>query len=341
MLHSTRHKLPHNRQSEAIQIRKNRRVTLIAAFKCDQGVVICADSQETVDIPGRGSFRVSVDKIKPQLAGEYEVALGGAGDAHLVDGFTRKLLAEIARWPPLLEDEAIEERITALSLDYHSTHVAATAASRPPDPLDFLLCLKRKDDPNIILWELRDTLVIPTDTYSLVGLEEPIYEREVSWLYRDDLRIAQAVLLSIRLLAMAKSTSNFIGGNTTLIVVNEGGMEVLDQEQVNTLEERIETFNDALAQLVLDLPDTSIQQSDFRESLRSFQRLVMQVREFYLGQLVGRSLYRAIFDPNWKGDTAKQLPSGTVIERTEEQGRPVLTFSHKIEELEELDEPND
>jgi hypothetical protein len=161
-------------------------VTLIAAFKCDTGVVVCADTKETVEIPGRGQYRVKVAKIEPQDAGAYDVVIGGAGDGYLVDGFTRKLVNEIATWPPLLDDETIENRITALSLDYHSTHVAAAsaaavAAHSPIDPLDFLLCLKRKGDPNVILWELRDTVIIPTDTYSLVGWEEPIYEYEVSW----------------------------------------------------------------------------------------------------------------------------------------------------------------
>src|ERR1043166_1209008 len=120
MLPTKRHRLPHNHQSKAIQFRKHKRVTLIAAFKCDKGVVLCADTEETVDLPGRGSYRVRVTKIKPQVAGQYDVVIGGAGDAHLVDGFTRRLVAEIGSWSTPLDDAAIENKVSDLLLDYHS-----------------------------------------------------------------------------------------------------------------------------------------------------------------------------------------------------------------------------
>lgn len=331
MLQSVRHKLPQNRQSNSIQVRKRKRVTLIAAFKCDQGVVICADTQETADIPGRGSFRVRVTKIKPQSAGGYDVVIGGCGDGYLVDGFTRRLVREISGWPPLLNDESIENKIVSLALDYHSTHVAMAYGSQPPQPLDFLLCLKRKNDPNIILWELRDTDIIPTEGYSLLGWEEPIYEYEVKWLYRDGLRISQAALLGIRLFSMAKETSNYIGGDTQLIVVTASGMTAVDQQQVNTLEDRVETFNAGIARLVLDLPDTSIDQKEFAEYLTEFKRLAMNTRESYIGEWRGRSLYRALFDPTWKGDTAQQNPPGTHATRTPlEDGRVLVDFTTTI-----------
>ncbi|SRR6266851_5914837 len=66
-----------------------------------------------------------------------------------------------------------------------------------------------------------------------------------------------------------------------------------------------------------------IEQRDFGKSLNRFQNLVMQVRESCLGQLVGRSLDRDIFEPDWERGTAKQLPIGTIIERSEEQAKSV------------------
>src|SRR2546423_9710988 len=262
MLHNTRHE-PQSLKSK-FTVRRSKRVTLIAAFKCDQGVVISADSQETVSIPGQGEYRVRVKKIKPQSGGAYDVVVGGAGDGYLVDGFARKLVNEIAGWPPQLDDALIEDKVTSLAVDFHSTHVALAYGSQQPKPLDFLLCLKHRNAPGILLCELRDTMFLPVEEYALLGWEEPIYDYEVKWLYRDGLRIAQAALLGIRLFTMAKETSNSVGGNNQLIIVTENGVEAVDQEKVDMLEESTEKFNNALAQLVLDLPDTSIEQSDFR-----------------------------------------------------------------------------
>ncbi|MDX6500316.1 MAG: hypothetical protein QOG23_3576 [Blastocatellia bacterium] len=342
MLHNRRRK-PHSLVSQITE-RKRKRVTLIAAFKCDQGVVICADTKETISIPHQGEYRVRVTKIKPQSAGEYDIVIGGAGDAHLVDGFSRKLVSEIAGWQPSLDDESIETRITSLAMDYHSTHVALAYHGHPPDPLNFLLCIKRKNDPNILLWELRDTVIIPTEGYSLLGWEEAIYEYEVKWLYREGLRISQAALLGIRLFAMAKETSNYIGGDTQLIVVTASGMEAVDQEQVNTLEDRVETFNNAMARLVLGLPDTSIDQQEFANYLTEFRRLALNTRESYIGEWRGRSLYRAIFDPTWKGDTVQQNPPGMRADRTRlEDGRVMVDFSTTInvDGYDEEDDPQE
>jgi hypothetical protein len=68
-------------------------VTLIAAFRCDHGIVICADTQETV-----GQFRVSVDKIAPRIAGEYELVIGGAGNCGgLIDDFTENFTRAVVK----------------------------------------------------------------------------------------------------------------------------------------------------------------------------------------------------------------------------------------------------
>jgi len=72
-------------------------VTLIAGIRCAEGVVLCADSQETLDIPERGQYRVQVEKIRPQDVGEYQIVVGGSGDGPLVDGFTDAFVEDVAQ----------------------------------------------------------------------------------------------------------------------------------------------------------------------------------------------------------------------------------------------------
>src|SRR5688572_6717329 len=135
MLHNTRHRpLPRKPDPQNTRLRKRKRVTLIAGFKCHGGVVICADTKETVEIPGRGNYRVRVSKIQPRQLGCYEVVIGGSGWGNLVDGLSRILNVQITQWPPDLDNNAIEQRIQTILWDYHSTHVAISGAT---DPLDF------------------------------------------------------------------------------------------------------------------------------------------------------------------------------------------------------------
>ena len=68
-------------------------MTLIAAFRCHEGVVICADSQETI-----GDWRAPVKKIIHKDVGEYQVAVGGAGDdGALIDVFVQRFIEEVER----------------------------------------------------------------------------------------------------------------------------------------------------------------------------------------------------------------------------------------------------
>src|SRR5215212_4463226 len=120
---------------------RRKRVTLIAAFRCPNGVVICADTQETV-----GQFRVSVDKIAPSVVGEYELVIGGAGNsAGLIDDFTENFARSVARWPAGLSEQDIRLKLRKALLDYHRDEVQHFPA--PPDEkrLEFIICIKGKD----------------------------------------------------------------------------------------------------------------------------------------------------------------------------------------------------
>ena len=126
-------------------------MTLIAAFRCAEGVVLCADSQETVDIPERGQYRVRVEKIKPQDAGEYQVVIGGAGDGSLVDGFTDTFVERVAQWQGKLDGLEIKTRIKQLLHDYHRNEIALSRAFEDDKFLSFVICVKHKEDTAIFL----------------------------------------------------------------------------------------------------------------------------------------------------------------------------------------------
>src|SRR5713101_2676389 len=68
------------------RFRRRRRMTLIAGLRCEDGAVICADTQETVEIDGC-SYRASVQKIKPREVGNFDLSIGGSGVGDLIDAF--------------------------------------------------------------------------------------------------------------------------------------------------------------------------------------------------------------------------------------------------------------
>ena len=121
-------------------------MTLIAAIRCADGVVLCADSQETVDIPERGQYRVQVNKIQPQDAGNYQVVIGGSGDGPLVDGFTDGFIEQVTLWESKLTAPTMKGKIRNLLHDYHRNEIALSAAFEDDKHLSFVICVKPKDE---------------------------------------------------------------------------------------------------------------------------------------------------------------------------------------------------
>lgn len=282
-------------------------MTLIAAFRCDRAVVICADSQETV-----GDYRVAVDKIKPRPAGQYEIVIGGAGaSGPLIDRFSLDLERAIGGWDSGVPTAEIENRLGALLQTFQSSHVKNSTYKS--EDFAFLVCVKDKAREEIGLWELRDTAVLPVESYSLIGWEEALYHHEVAWLYRGRPWIGQGIQLGLRLFTMAKATSNYIGGSTQVIVVRDNGMHVEDPKDIRELEERIAQFNEALADIVLACPDLSIHHGGFSELLAVFEDTVISLREYYFHDTAEAMLGRALADPSYRGDSYAKLPLGTII----------------------------
>jgi ATP-dependent protease HslVU (ClpYQ) peptidase subunit len=68
-------------------------MTFIASFRCHGGIVMCADSQETI-----GDYKLIVEKLTPVDAGKYTIALGAAGLGNLADSLLDQVQDWVATW---------------------------------------------------------------------------------------------------------------------------------------------------------------------------------------------------------------------------------------------------
>ena len=253
-------------------------MTLIAAFRCDwisPSVVICADTQETV-----GGVRVAVNKIIPQACGQYVLAFAGAGNGDLIDSFADSLRLDIARWPSGLDENVMRGNIRNVLLDFYENEVALYPADKAEDKVcHCLVCVKPKDSAEIHLWELRGSSIVAVSDYALLGIDESIYKHELRRLHTKRLSQGQAILLGAHLFSLAKATSNYVGGETQVVVVGEEGFKQLKPERVLDDERRVAEMNKAIAELVLACPDLSIGGNMFNDLLDDFREQVIQLRE--------------------------------------------------------------
>jgi 20S proteasome alpha/beta subunit len=279
---------PHPKPNQPRLPRRNR-VTLIAAFRCSAvgvdgndvhthtpAVVICADSQETY-----GNYRVAVDKIKPRDAGAYDLIIGGAGNtAALIDGLANTIERHVKQWPSSLDEESARQPIENVLIRYHARQVTHYPAQLDEKELRFIICTRDKQTSQIYLWKTDGTTAEQVGDYALLGWEETLYDYEVRWLYYPGLHIAQAVVLGAHLLTVAKN-GLYIGGETQVVIVTGNGMTVESSSDIQAFEQRIRTFNRALARLMLACPDVGIEPDEFREVLTHLEQEIVDLHSYY------------------------------------------------------------
>src|SRR6266404_4420638 len=115
MLHNMRRKPhPYNRHLKFTRLEKRKRMTLIAAFRCSEGAVLCADTMESVE-----GFRMPVHKLETQDCRNYWLAIAGAGNSDLIDGFAYALELDIGAWEDGYTDDVIGAKIRHVLVEYH------------------------------------------------------------------------------------------------------------------------------------------------------------------------------------------------------------------------------
>ena len=145
-------------------------MTLIAAIRCDGGVVIAADAQETA-----GDYRKSVQKISPLQFGGLKVVLAGSGNGDLIDSFivkaTRRL--ETAQIANLADFVCEVEQELGL---FYAADVAVCPDQERSMRLLVAATLQATQECNA--WISKNVTLAPLGSYDLIGWDEQLYRTD-------------------------------------------------------------------------------------------------------------------------------------------------------------------
>ena len=124
-------------------------MTLIVGIKCDDGYVVCADSQETVPLADGTEARVTCQKLVPIPVGKLAVSIAGSGDANLIDAFVERLRVGYAASEISSLDACrtvIQGELAAFKKEKRLRRTGGQ------DPFSFLIGAQSKQDRRCILW---------------------------------------------------------------------------------------------------------------------------------------------------------------------------------------------
>jgi hypothetical protein len=281
-------------------------MTLIAVFKCADGYVICADSQETVSRDGYDS-RVTRQKLLPVGVGKVPMAIAGSGDGDLIDAFVARFrknyehsdIAELDSAQQVFKDDLLafakEKKVSIRKID---------------TTFRFLLGAYSENDKRCRLWRTTAGDPIEVQDYALIGAEDERYDYAVRNLYRAGMPISQGVFLGLYLMWLAEQTSNYVKAPVSVAILKDGGLHFEDQSKIDSIDQKVRLFTAQFEALFLACSDTGLQGEEFGNRLKEFGKTIAQFRREYIEEWVGKALDVGLdrIVEQWN-----QIPTGTTI----------------------------
>lgn len=261
-------------------------MTLIAGFKCADGYVLCADSQETVTRDGH-DYRVTRQKLVPIAIGKVSMAIAGSGDGDLIDAF-------VGRFSQKYQQSEIAELDSAVQVFKDELLAFAKEKNVKIRKIDstfrFLLGAYSDKEKKCRLWKTITGDPIEVADNALVGVEDERYEYAVRNFYRAGLPISQGVFLGLYLMWLAEQTSNYVKAPISVAVLKENGLYFEDQNKINSIDQKVRLFTAQFETQFLACSDTGLQGEEFANRLKEFGNTVVQFRRDYIEEWVGHAL---------------------------------------------------
>jgi 20S proteasome alpha/beta subunit len=279
-------------------------MTYISAFYCEEGIVMCADTQETLDDQKR-------DVEKLYVSSTYPLAVGGAGMGEAIDAFAQELIGRVEQDRP----PTVPELKTIIEASLKENHEKDAASSNWPAEYrkaQYLIAARPNHD-SFVLYRVKGKRLYVVKKRVIIGLATAANEALFKRMYRPNLPMQQAVMLAVYLVSQSKAIDAYVSGETRVAVVNSDIAWLDYPEYLDAAEKRVAQFLKLIDDLFLFSVDVSIPPSRFQDVLEAFSGSVNTLRQAYLHESTAISLARAQNDPDYRGEPYNKIFLGAIV----------------------------
>jgi 20S proteasome alpha/beta subunit len=243
-------------------------VTIIAGFRCSDGVVVCADTQETMSVGDISISKRKVPKLRFEnndgaarvLAGKPDIAVAvcGAGYGPFID----KLADELWKTASYADDlssacEGMEQRIKEIYTEYGQIY----QAGKCPE-VDLLYGIKSQGESR--LFYANGPIVNEKDGYYAAGSGSYMADYIASSMYDSSLTVRQCVILAAYVLAQTKEYADGCGGDSHIAVLREQGASgQLGWSNTDSITRLVQDSNREVGHLLIEHANLSLSDEEF------------------------------------------------------------------------------
>lgn len=275
-------------------------MTIIAGFRSWQGIVVCADTQETVEYS-----KVSVPKLvfEPkdhENGSNDDLAAAFCGSSNY-GPFVDKLISNAWESAQLTTsiDEACQEIEKSIKATYHEFGRIFQRGYCPTAELVYGIKMQGSSK----LFSAYGPIVTEKTTYHTSGAAVYLANFLASRMYRDHLNLRQCVILAAYILFQAKEHVEGCGGESHIAVLrDEGTSGRVGWKQVEIFTEMLRRSDKEISDLLLSFANITLPDSEIEDEVDNALSLLTTLRKRYVEELRDHEEFNRIFGPVEEGD---------------------------------------
>jgi hypothetical protein len=273
--------MPKPQLQQAMRPRERRHVTIVAGFKCHEGLVLCADTQETVNQLSKRNvpkliFQPSAYVVQTKEIHTDEMAVsfcGAADNGPFVDKLVENAWEDAQMGSSL--DEAcllIEGSIKKTYREYGQIFQTGYCPSA-----DLIYGVKMFGSSR--LFSASGPIVNERNTFYSGGAGYYMADFLASRMYTRHLSLRQCAILAAYILFQAKEHVDGCGGESQIAVMrNEGVSGNANAASVERLNRLFSKFDSAVGGLILNATDLEIEDRHLLGSIESLHDYMVKCR---------------------------------------------------------------
>jgi 20S proteasome alpha/beta subunit len=238
-------------------------VTIAAGFVCSDGVILCADTEETA---GVGYVKVPLEKVRTLEDSDCTLAITGTGNSALLEMAMEQIIARVRdKSPHTLE--RTKKIISAVLLKLHKRQVRYQPGNPEAKLLKLLIAVKPRSEPCSLL-HTEGAALHEVSSRCIFG-GGSVVRMLADNLHHPALSLRQTVVIALYVLNMARESASAHGSASHMIAVKNDGKVIYQQLEENAAIERaLEMVKAVHRDLVLICADSTLSNDDFRSELR-------------------------------------------------------------------------
>jgi hypothetical protein len=192
-------------------------VTIAAGFTCQDGIVLCADTQESW-----GDDKTHVYKLSPFDGPNWSGGIAGSGTGYLIDYASTKILESITKIAPGTSPAQISESLASVMEGLYKKEFGMYPAAAEDKQIQILVGLCDKSKSKTYLFSIDSTLVLLVPKERVIGAGE-LLKHLASDFQKMTLTLSQGMYVAMYLVWDAKRRYTTVGGDTLVLGIHSSG----------------------------------------------------------------------------------------------------------------------